>query len=62
MADGFLGETMTFSFFATLLGGGAEIRGRQVAAALNGRINPEAGYEDDVCNYILGATPNAQAK
>lgn len=43
-----------FSFFRVLRGGGPVIRAVQMAEKLGGRVNPESGYEDDVCIYILG--------
>jgi hypothetical protein len=47
--------TRAFSFFRDLRGGGGTIRGGQMADALGGRVNPESGYEDDVCIYVLGS-------
>lgn len=44
-----------FSFFRDLRGGPGEIRGRQMADYFHGKINPESGYENDVCVYILGS-------
>ena len=45
-----------FSFFYHLFGsGGAEIRVKQIAKYLNGNINPNNNYENDICIYVLGA-------
>ena len=48
---------MSVSFFLERRGGAGEIRGKQMATALGGRINPSAGYEDDLCIYVLGNYP-----
>ena len=48
---------MTFSFFSKLRGGGAEIRGHQMASLIRGKFNPDAGYEGDTCVHVLGCTP-----
>ena len=45
---------MGFSFFRRIRNAGGEIRGTQVANYLGGRVDPQNGYEDDVCIYILG--------
>lgn len=51
---------MNFSFFLQSSGAG-QLRGRQMAAYLNGKVNPESGYEDDICIYVkwypLGPSP-----
>jgi hypothetical protein len=44
------------SFFANRSGSG-EIRGRQMAEHLGGRLNPTEGYEDDVCIYVKSKPP-----
>lgn len=45
------------SFFANKNGSG-EIRGRQMAEFLGGRLNPAEGYEDDVCIYVKRKPPD----
>lgn len=35
--------------------GGGETRGRQMAACLDGQLDPESGYENDVCIYLHGS-------
>ena len=46
-----------FSFFRDFRGGPGEIRGKQIAGKLNGKLDPEVGYENDICIYILGSYP-----
>jgi hypothetical protein len=51
---------MTLTFFARkprlrgshLLNGSSIIRGEQIAEYLNAKLNPESGYENDVCVYV----------
>ena len=43
-----------FSFFRFHRGGGNMIRAGQISNYLDGRINPESGFENDVCIYVLG--------
>jgi len=45
---------VNFSFFRRIRGGGNEIRGKQMAIHLGGKLDPKDGYEDDICIYILG--------
>lgn len=45
---------MTFSFFRRMRGACGVTRGKQVAEALGGRVDPKSGYENDVCIYLLG--------
>jgi hypothetical protein len=49
------------SFFANKNGSG-EIRGRQMADHLGGRLNPTEGYEDDVCIYVKRKPPDNYPK
>jgi len=46
-----------FSFFCHMPCGGAEIRGKQMAARLNGRYNPKQDFAEDTCVYLLGTIP-----
>ena len=48
---------MNFSFFCVVPGGPGDIRGKQMAEALEGRFNPEADYAGDCCIYVLGTSP-----
>jgi hypothetical protein len=44
------------SFFFNKTGSG-EIRGRQIGTYLGARLNPQEGYEDDVCIYVKMQPP-----
>ena len=37
--------------------GSGKIRGQQVAEYLGAKLNPESGYEDDVCIYVKMQPP-----
>ena len=50
----------SFSFFSPVRGGPGEIRGIQMATHLQGRFNPKSDYENDVCVYVLGTTPEKE--
>jgi len=53
---------MTFSFFPKVRGAGGFTRGKQMAEKLGGRFEPDSGFEDDVCIYILGRYPEIEPK
>jgi hypothetical protein len=42
------------SFFYSR-GGAGEIRGRQIGSYLKAKLNPESGFEDDICIYVKSA-------
>ena len=51
---------MNFSFFypKKKKAVSAEIRGRQIASRINGKMNPIDGYENDICIYVKCIPPN----
>lgn len=42
-----------FSFFVRWRGGAGQIRGIQMADRLGGRVNPDSGYDNDICVYVM---------
>lgn len=48
---------MNFSFFYTR-GGSGYIRGHQMATRLGGKMNPQEGYEDDLCICVKISPPH----
>lgn len=47
-----LGKRMNYSFFVNGHRGAANIRGLQIATRLQGKLNPEQEYADDICIFV----------
>lgn len=52
---------MNISFFRRR-GGSGEIRGTQIAAHLGARLNPESGFQNDLCIYVKMQPPEDYPK